>query len=128
VKPRDKLHIEFDIEEENTHLEWKFKTDSHDISFGLHREDHGEIIPVKRVDSHKNIQEGRHRCEAAGTYKLVFDNSYSYTRAKTLYHKIDIIVESTLLEDINISIEKIEDTNANDNTDNTLLYPKLSLE
>jgi len=102
VKPRDKVHIQFDIEEENTVLEWKFRTEGHDISFGIHKEDHGDIIPIKRLDSHKNVQEGRHRCESVGTYKVVFDNSYSYTRTKTLYHKIDIIVESASLDEIGV--------------------------
>ena len=115
VKPRDKLHLEFYIEEENVHLEWKFKTDGHDISFSLVHEDKKDIIPLKRVESHKSLQEGRHKCETAGKYILVFDNTYSYTRSKTLYHKIDFIVPANLPEPTNsdLDLEKVQDATQN---------------
>ena len=83
VKAREKIHIEVDIQETNALLEWKFKTNDYDIKFGVSH-DHGqEVIPLHRVDSHKSQQEGRHKCERLGVYKLIFDNTYSYTSSKT---------------------------------------------
>jgi hypothetical protein len=98
VKPRDKLHLDFHIDSENVHLEWKFRTDGHDISFALCEDSTGEIIPLKRVESHKSLQEGRHKCETAGKYTIIFDNTYSYTRSKTLYHKIEVVVPADMVD------------------------------
>jgi len=82
--------IEFEILEANAELVWRFKTDARDIGFGIQLQGHGDIIPVQRVDSHKSVQEGQHICEIPGIYKIIFDNTYSYTRGKTLRYKIDV--------------------------------------
>ena len=90
VKARDKAHLEFEIQEEGSSILWKFKSDDHDIRFGIF---HGEteVLQMKRVDSHKELQTGVLECKRIGKYRIVFDNSYSYTKEKLVHHKIEII-------------------------------------
>lgn len=46
-----------------------------------------EIIPVKRVASHKDVQCGSHKYPGEGVYLLIFDNSFSLWRAKNVYYR-----------------------------------------
>jgi hypothetical protein len=83
----------------SAHMEWSFRSEGHDIAFGLIHESIGEIIPLKRVPSHKSLEEGSHKCEIPGKYTLVFDNSHSYTRSKKLIYKIEIVPDSSADEE-----------------------------
>ncbi len=105
VKPRDKFHLEFHIEEVGTHLEWQFRTEGHDISFGLFSDKAVDLVPLMRVESQKSIQEGRLRCETVGKYTIVFDNTHSYTRSKTLYHNVEVIDCSRSMDSLAINSE-----------------------
>lgn len=88
--PRDKVHLEFDVFEKGSSITWKFKSEGHDICFGIFHEE-TEILPIKRVESHKEIQMGELECDKIGKYRVVFDNSYSYTKWKCIHHRIEII-------------------------------------
>jgi len=90
VNARERAHFEFDVLEKGSSIVWKFKSDGHDISFGIF---HGEreVLPLKRVDAHKELQTGKLECERPGKYTVVFDNSYSYTKGKHVHHRIEII-------------------------------------
>ncbi|XP_075387916.1 protein TMED8 [Tenrec ecaudatus] len=52
------------------------------------RNRYGEIMPVFRRDSHREVQAGSHDYPGEGIYLLKFDNSYSLLRNKTLYFHI----------------------------------------
>ncbi|XP_049626484.1 protein TMED8 [Suncus etruscus] len=52
------------------------------------RSRYGEVMPVYRRDSHRNVQAGSHDYPGEGIYLLKFDNSYSLLRNKTLYFHI----------------------------------------
>lgn len=49
---------------------------------------YGEVMPVYRRDSHRDVQAGSHDYPGEGIYLLKFDNSYSLLRNKTLYFHI----------------------------------------
>jgi len=65
-------------------IHWNFKTHTCDIMFHVDFEDVEDIIEPCRVDSHVCVQKGRITCEKAGRYTLVFDNSYSSFKRKSL--------------------------------------------
>uniref|UniRef100_A0A8C8VE35 Transmembrane p24 trafficking protein family member 8 n=1 Tax=Pelusios castaneus TaxID=367368 RepID=A0A8C8VE35_9SAUR len=52
------------------------------------RNRYGEIIPVYRRDSHRDVQAGSHDYPGEGIYLLKFDNSYSLLRNKTLFFHV----------------------------------------
>ncbi|XP_006864851.1 PREDICTED: protein TMED8 [Chrysochloris asiatica] len=52
------------------------------------RSRYGEVMPVYRRDSHRDVQAGSHDYPGEGIYLLKFDNSYSLLRNKTLYFHI----------------------------------------
>lgn len=49
---------------------------------------YGEVMPVYRRDSHRDVQAGCHDYPGEGIYLLKFDNSYSLLRNKTLYFHV----------------------------------------
>ncbi|XP_006884710.1 PREDICTED: protein TMED8 [Elephantulus edwardii] len=52
------------------------------------RNRYGEVMPVYRRDSHRDVQAGSHDYPGEGVYLLKFDNSYSLLRNKTLYFHV----------------------------------------
>lgn len=52
------------------------------------RNRYGEIMPVYRRDSHREVQAGSHDYPGEGIYLLKFDNSYSLLRNKTLFFHV----------------------------------------
>jgi len=91
VKPRNRVTLTFEVAEANSFLVWKFKSDGHDVSFGILFEDDEEILPVTRVDAHKELQKGEIICKKIGKYKFVFDNCYSHLREKIVHYQIENI-------------------------------------
>lgn len=95
---------------------WQFMTEAYDIGFGLEYEasalpdpssprkavpaagetstSPGEletraILPVVRCDVAQQVLMGSHTCDATGSWLLLFDNSYSYFRSKTIYYHVE---------------------------------------
>ncbi|XP_006263834.2 protein TMED8 isoform X3 [Alligator mississippiensis] len=52
------------------------------------RNRYGEIMPVYRRDSHRDVQAGSHDYPGEGIYLLKFDNSYSLLRNKILFFHV----------------------------------------
>ncbi|XP_054256698.1 protein TMED8 [Indicator indicator] len=52
------------------------------------RNRYGEIMPVYRRNSHREVQAGSHEYPGEGIYLLKFDNSYSLLRNKTLFFRV----------------------------------------
>ncbi|NWV62090.1 TMED8 protein, partial [Malurus elegans] len=52
------------------------------------RSRYGEIMPVYRRNSHREVQAGSHEYPGEGIYLLKFDNSYSLLRNKTLFFHV----------------------------------------
>jgi len=90
VKARDQVDLEFKVLEEGSAISWKFKSDRHDIGFGIFHEGIA-VLAIKRIDAHNKMQIGKYDCEEIGRYRIVFDNSYSYVRSKQVHYTIDVV-------------------------------------
>ncbi|CAL8073406.1 unnamed protein product [Orchesella dallaii] len=96
-------------------LIWKFRVETHDISFSIsckalsimNDDNKSEsaasstsaseesIVNVeRRVDSKEGIQEGKSTIYTSGLYTLLFDNRYSYTRSKTVHYSVKVDAET----------------------------------
>ncbi|KAL5272512.1 hypothetical protein ACHWQZ_G000648 [Mnemiopsis leidyi] len=90
--------------ESGTALYWEFATQNYDIGFGAsfewEEEGVGEngaaelkvrrepILPILRRSSHEKVITGSHAFPRGGTYLLMFDNSFSLLRSKTVYYRV----------------------------------------
>ncbi|XP_055931809.1 SEC14-like protein 2 [Argiope bruennichi] len=90
--------IELEVNEDGSLIEWEFETKTRDIGFGLFykeivsgEEKITELVPLLRIDTEDYSETGVYRCERAGTYVVLFDNSYSWLRSKEIYYRIKIV-------------------------------------
>ncbi|GIY47310.1 retinal-binding protein [Caerostris darwini] len=90
--------IELEVGEDGSLIEWEFETKTRDIGFGLFykemvngEEKITELVPLLRIDTEDYSETGVYKCEKAGTYVMLFDNSYSWIRSKEIYYRIKII-------------------------------------
>jgi hypothetical protein len=98
INPRDKVVKEFQIKDSETVILWKFKTESYDVGFQVTYSDpkseanipETDIIPYSRLNAHEALQQGSHVCQKPGVFTIVFDNSYSMMKSKTLLYKISL--------------------------------------
>lgn len=80
----------------STCVSWIFCSELYDVGFGLDYELSAEedsvvtIIPVERKESHEQLCFGSHTKAEKGNWLLVFDNSYSILRSKTVYYRCDL--------------------------------------
>ncbi|RZC38237.1 SEC14-like protein 3, partial [Asbolus verrucosus] len=92
IKKSDKLILDFSVAEDGCFLKWDFRTENHDIRFGVTLKDaDGKTTPVvrhKRVAAHQ-IDEN----------VVTFDNSYSLLRSKKLHYNVSL---TPPLEKLNI--------------------------
>ncbi|XP_060529229.1 SEC14-like protein 4 [Cylas formicarius] len=90
IKKGDKLILDFIVAEEGCFLRWDFKTDGHDIRFGVTLKDaNGNTSPAirhRRVAAHQIDESGIISCQAPATYTVTFDNSYSLLRSKKIHY------------------------------------------
>ncbi|KAK7499112.1 hypothetical protein BaRGS_00009659 [Batillaria attramentaria] len=94
VSRGSKVSLPFEISKPGSAIRWEFKTDDYDIGFGVFlKTDKGrkEVQPVERVNSHMVPADGSIVCQETGTYEVVFDNSFSWTRGKRVQYSIDVI-------------------------------------
>lgn len=94
VGARDKLELKLPTDVGATKVYWKFKTEGHDIGFQLRFLKDKDVtlkeevlIPMKRVESQKQVQEDSITINDKGVCIFLFDNRYSMTKSKSLkYH------------------------------------------
>ncbi|CAG7636611.1 unnamed protein product [Allacma fusca] len=101
-----KFEMDLDIAVPNSSLKWNFKTDGYDIGFSVKFENK-EVVPYRRVDSHKTREEGSITCDRTGIYQLSFDNTYSRLRSKTLHYFVTILSSDGIVieeEDVDTSL------------------------
>ncbi len=111
IKARDSLKISLIVLKHDSLISWKFRTDCYDIGFQIVYQADGQVVlPLSRVQSHEGtggkrggslkkkdnqgdkFEEGSLACSGLlGNYQVIFDNSYSWTRAKTLYYSLAVI-------------------------------------
>jgi len=87
----DKFEKTVNLKEDSI-IAWEFKTKSYDIGFGLFYEyspdKREEIIPIARLDSHKEMVVGIYSTTKAGVHVLHWDNTYSMSRSKDLSYQV----------------------------------------
>ncbi|CAG7731544.1 unnamed protein product [Allacma fusca] len=88
IPARDKFVTGFDLNVGNR-ISWNFKTEFYDIGFSFMLND-VPMFPSVRADGHVFVQDGCVDIVEAGTYSLVFDNTYSMFRSKTVHYAIEI--------------------------------------
>lgn len=91
INPRDTLKITLNVTKHDSSIAWRFRSHNHDIGFQLVYQDGKVILPFSRVQSQKQLQEGSHPCSQLGTYTVIFDNTYSLARTKTVYYNVSVI-------------------------------------
>jgi len=99
IAARAKFEVKEKAEEKDVLVSWEFKTASKNISFGV------KFIPdaaggeerwlreIEAVDSHVEVQSAGVRCSEPGTVILVWDNSASLLTGKTLFYRVDKVLE-----------------------------------
>ncbi|XP_050435729.1 SEC14-like protein 2 [Adelges cooleyi] len=94
IKKGDKLYLQYSVTEPQSFLRWHFKTEGHDIKFGVLATDSENIqtvvLPIKKVPCHEFEEIGVIVCKYPGIYTAVFDNSYSFIRSKRLSYNIRV--------------------------------------
>ncbi|CAH1987338.1 unnamed protein product [Acanthoscelides obtectus] len=119
VKKGHKLTLDYIVAEEGCFLRWDFRTEGHDIRFGVTmRDENGLNSPVvrhRRVAAHQIDESGVVACQAPATYTITFDNTYSMMRSKTIHYCIFV---TPPLEKLNI-LPTDEETQKMSTPDNT---------
>ncbi|XP_043283407.1 SEC14-like protein 2 [Venturia canescens] len=94
VKKGDKFKIDFTPEKIGSILSWEFRSEGHDIKFGIVRKNedggHEEIVPIHRVAAHQLDEVGVLTCDLPTTYSVVFDNTYSMLRNKKVHYSVRV--------------------------------------
>ncbi|EFX62164.1 hypothetical protein DAPPUDRAFT_120465 [Daphnia pulex] len=94
--------MKFKVDVPNSVLRWEFITEGGDIKFRVYSKDSKgntfDFVPLSRVDSHLDMEEGEITCEEPGKYVLEFDNSFSYLRTKKLRYFIAVDLPSASVE------------------------------
>nr|XP_018917974.1 PREDICTED: SEC14-like protein 2 [Bemisia tabaci] len=94
VKKGEKLRLSFVAPVGGSFLKWSFRTDSHDIRFGIKSQDEegneAIVVPLKRVAAHQMDEVGVTTLPVPCTYTVLFDNSYSFLRSKKLQYNIAV--------------------------------------
>ena len=107
----DKLEVAISIPAEGSNLAWEFKTQAHDIGFSVSHENESgektEIVSYERCDCSKEQVNGSIERVKSGKYLLLFDNTFSYLRSKTVTYQVFIgsPVEPSLNEINNVGLE-----------------------
>jgi len=102
VRAGSRYELEITAEEQGATLRWIFGTDYYDINFGVYRVTSTgleQIILLDRVNSHLVAEDGEIICTHAGTYILLFDNSKSMFRSKTVTYKVEVISPSAAIRE-----------------------------
>ncbi|XP_066245334.1 SEC14-like protein 2 [Euwallacea similis] len=127
IKKGDKLVLDFVVKEEDCFLRWDFKTEDHDIRFGITLKDaEGKISPAvrhSRVASHQIDESGVLACQAPATYIVTFDNSYSLMRSKKISYSVYLtpsIKKMNILPSVEEVAAILENTDTIDDNDHDI--------
>lgn len=104
IRKGHKLELDIPAEETGSILSWEFRTEDHDIKFGIVKKGtdgaNTDIVPLRRVAAHQMEEIGVLNCEVPATYGIIFDNSYSILRNKKLHYSIRVLQSPNVGEEI----------------------------
>eukprot|EP01127_Copromyxa_protea_P014321 TRINITY_DN3971_c0_g1_i1.p1 TRINITY_DN3971_c0_g1~~TRINITY_DN3971_c0_g1_i1.p1 ORF type:complete len:412 (+),score=96.28 TRINITY_DN3971_c0_g1_i1:54-1289(+) len=73
-------------------ISWEFKTKGYDIGFTVHHlvsdTEKKEVVAMERHEAHKRVVTGSLEIKEEGKYKFLFDNTFSWTRGKSVKYNI----------------------------------------
>ncbi|XP_050412466.1 retinal-binding protein [Patella vulgata] len=95
------VNFTYNITEPGTVISWEFQTEGYDIGFGVFYLKDGKqisVVAMERVNSHMVPQDGNLSCQEIGTYIVCFDNTFSWTRSKTVKYRVEVIVNDEELK------------------------------
>ncbi|GFY55210.1 retinal-binding protein [Trichonephila inaurata madagascariensis] len=93
VEKQSKFQVPIYIQYADSILNWEYEVKINDIGFGLIVETKSsdlqekELIPIHKVLTELKSETGMYRCKEAGTYYIIFDNSYSWFSSKEIYYR-----------------------------------------
>ncbi|KDR20081.1 SEC14-like protein 2 isoform X2 [Zootermopsis nevadensis] len=103
IKKGEKLSLPFIAPVEQSILKWEFRSEDHDIKFGIMCKDVNGIestaVPLHKVNSHQSDEIGFITCPAPATYTVIFDNTNSYIRNKKLHYAITMVSPPTVKDE-----------------------------
>lgn len=104
VAAGQKLVLDINVSNKGSVLRWEFMTDDCDIAFGVRRilpndSGYNEVVPVERIKCHVVPEDGSYLCEDSGIYQVIFDNTYSWSRAKKLWYTVEVLDCTDVEED-----------------------------
>jgi len=90
IEPGHKLELAYNVKQENQiKIRWRFRTQEHDIGFYITYNHEEEVYPNVRYPADIEEEVGSFTCPKIGEYFVVFDNTYSQVRGKTLRYIVD---------------------------------------
>ncbi|GJQ83375.1 hypothetical protein Trydic_g18157 [Trypoxylus dichotomus] len=119
VKKGKQLALDFFISDPGSLLQWDFRTEDHDIRFGVtYTDENGnvhKVINPSRTSANLVDVTGTITCKAPATYTVIFDNSYSKFRSKTLHYYVAVVENLSKLD-----IESSPEARMNQNEPNVI--------
>jgi hypothetical protein len=91
IGARDSLKIRLSVTSSNSSISWRFSAENHDIGFQILDEDENEVVPYRKIKFQKEVEQGDKQCQSLGVHTVIFDNSYSWTRSKTISYNVSVV-------------------------------------
>ncbi|CAG7833072.1 unnamed protein product [Allacma fusca] len=85
-----KVALNVQVPTPKSRMSWNFKTEKHDIGFAVVSPCNEALVHVSRADANTCVQKGAIICESAGTYQIIFDNSFSRFRSKHVRYAVSV--------------------------------------
>jgi len=88
---RGSKHVVTQVFNEGEICSWEFKTKNYDVGFGVNflSGDSSEVIvPYERIGAFNKVIKGSFMAEKTGEYEFQWDNTYSWTRGKSLKYNL----------------------------------------
>ncbi|GAB1608899.1 retinal-binding protein-like [Argonauta hians] len=94
VKSGDTTMLDLPVHFAGSILQWEYRTDRHDIGFGVVRkvgDTTEQVVPIERTDCSILTLDGTHICKEPGLYSICFDNSFSMITSKVVHYRCEVI-------------------------------------
>ncbi|XP_071944286.1 SEC14-like protein 2 [Antedon mediterranea] len=108
------IELKYNVAKPGSVIRYEFKTHDHDIAFGIKRvgaENEKVVIQkTQRYNSHMVPEDGEVILDEPGQYVVKFDNTYSWTKTKTVSFFIELLEPHDIDEDPQYQVDpdKIE--------------------
>ncbi|ELR17313.1 CRAL/TRIO domain containing protein [Acanthamoeba castellanii str. Neff] len=101
---KDKHEVKLTVAQGAT-LSWEFTVKSHDVGFGVFFGEGKEREALVAIEKHHGTRKGKLTAEKAGTYWLVWDNTYSILKGKSVEYQAFINADTDDDDDDDDAVE-----------------------